>query len=814
MQQRRIKYYFSFGKDKGKLFEENSRIIERNNVELYEEFEYNDYNLNSTIGDVKDYFLTTFGLKYPLCRCELTAYYKLNNEYCLLTTSDDIGLNSLRFDRLYLLKAKPQCNCEFKDYRNFMSISTINLIKKLKITDLEMKNSEIDRKELKLEVENLREINRKYEELKKEHNILKNENEKLRKIEEITNNKFKKSKDFYDIIIDINSIKNVNKEGWKIEFNKKGVDKYNDFKNTELITIGVLGNNNKGKSFLLSKISKIKLLTGTSIQTKGLSVKYPELQGYAGRQIILLDSAGLETPVLRKNNSGKNIINEIVKKDDEKKGAENNKEHNTLEKSEEFKQNEEFKDNTRDKIMTELFLQNCIINASNILLIVVGILTYSEQLLINKIKIEAKKQNKERLIIIHNLQEFRTKEQVKDYIDNTLLKCSTFNLTGRTWISTDKKEEEKEENIEDKGEEHKNEVNQEYIDNNENNINNEKEDSQNEVNLSIKKDENINNLNKSEEIDFNNIKNEIEKNDNNEQQDEIPLNLNQNSIIHINPQENNELLNNNKNNEIKSNDIEEVNKNINIKKSKEKLLNEVHYTEIVKYGEEKKLEIFHLIMANEDSEAGDFYNEYAYKFIENIYNIIIEPKKFDVFEHVKDNFKKLSKSFLIDNIDNNKFNEDIINDKVMKLNFDKNKELSLKKCYTDELGFSLFKTGKFEPKYNYFKSDNNTLEIRLEIPGNCSCKINHKVEKDETIITIKGNKKKDSQPKEPNYNLINTREFTDFELNIPLKVEDFKIKEEKPKEGYPKFINGICLIQYELVTEGVEIGGISDSKDL
>ena len=161
-----------------------------------------------------------------------------------------------------------------------------------------------------------------------------------------------------------------------------------------MITIGVLGNNNKGKSFLLSKISKIKLLTGTSIQTKGLSVKYPELQGYAGRQIILLDSAGLETPVLRKNNSVKSIINEIVKKDDEKKGAENNKEHNTLEKSEEFKQNEEFKDNTRDKIMTELFLQNCIINASNILLIVVGILTYSEQLLINKIKIEAKKQNK------------------------------------------------------------------------------------------------------------------------------------------------------------------------------------------------------------------------------------------------------------------------------------------------------------------------------------------------------------------------------------------------------------------------------------
>ena len=40
----------------------------------------------------------------------------------------------------------------------------------------------------------------------------------------------------------------------------------------------------------------------------------------------------------------------------------------------------------------------------------------------------------------------------------------------------------------------------------------------------------------------------------------------------------------------------------------ESKLNDVHFTEIINYGDKKKLEIFHLILANEDSEAGKVYN--------------------------------------------------------------------------------------------------------------------------------------------------------------------------------------------------------------
>jgi len=107
--------------------------------------------------------------------------------------------------------------------------------------------------------------------------------------------------------------------------------------------------------------------------------------------------------------------------------------------------------------MTELFLQNFIIEASNILLVVVGHLTYSEQLLINKIKVESKRRNKNMIFIIHNLQLFRKKSQVEGYIKNTLLKCSTFNLKKELGYPLEKMKKNKNEIIEENINIHNNE---------------------------------------------------------------------------------------------------------------------------------------------------------------------------------------------------------------------------------------------------------------------------------------------------------------------------------------------------------------------
>ena len=70
--------------------------------------------------------------------------------------------------------------------------------------------------------------------------------------------------DFYDVIIDIKSIKEINK-GWEIKMNERGKKNYELYKEKEILKIGVLGNANKGKSYLLSRISKIDLPSGTSL---------------------------------------------------------------------------------------------------------------------------------------------------------------------------------------------------------------------------------------------------------------------------------------------------------------------------------------------------------------------------------------------------------------------------------------------------------------------------------------------------------------------------------------------------------------------
>ena len=238
--------------------------------------------------------------------------------------------------------------------------------------------------------------------------------------------------DFYDIIVDINSIQGVT-NGWEILMNERGkeMEKKIDKPNQGAIKIGVIGNGNKGKSFLLSKISDIDLPIGDSIKTKGLSIKFPVNEIYKNRNIILLDSAGQETPVLNsKNNKDISCLNQP----------------NTYKSKEDYKKEillkqEILTDKSRDKLLTEFFLQNYIVKYSDLLITVVGQLTFSEQKLINKIKkafINFKKDGQ--LIVMHNLQSFVTKKQVENYIKETLKNSGTFDLEEQSIISKEEKD--------------------------------------------------------------------------------------------------------------------------------------------------------------------------------------------------------------------------------------------------------------------------------------------------------------------------------------------------------------------------------------
>ena len=218
---------------------------------------------------------------------------------------------------------------------------------------------------------------------------------------------------FYDVIVSIASIKDII-NGWLIKLSNRFKSNQKSLIGDKVLKIGIIGNSNKGKSFLLSKLSKIELPSGTSIKTEGLSIKYPDLKEFINRKIVLLDSAGLETPVLETNNDEKNNM-------------------------------ELFKEKSREKIITESFLQNYIFYNSDILIIVVGILTYSEQKLLNIIKMKLKRENlikkinNSYLYVIHNLITYTTVEQVKSYIKDILLKSSTFQLEEQIIVNTETK---------------------------------------------------------------------------------------------------------------------------------------------------------------------------------------------------------------------------------------------------------------------------------------------------------------------------------------------------------------------------------------
>ena len=461
-----------------------------------------------TIKDLK-YYIIKYYEKRKFCPCILLISEPFEDSY-FCSDINDFPEKTIQEcfsdENIYIvINYNNKCECGFSDLNSLWKIEIFEIYNK-KINNLK-KLLETEKFHLNTKIKELEELNKdiltNYD---KQINInsenCSTPNSNISKINSYDSNKnlifFNenifdvKFENFYDVIIDIKSIKDIN-VGWEIKMTKKGEDRFNEYKNKKALIIGVIGNSNRGKSFLLSKISKIRLPNGTSIRTEGLSIKYPDLEKYVNRKLILLDSAGLETSLIldKKNMTSNQDINEIIK------------------------------EKARDKVMTELFLQNFIINNSNIIIVVVGILTYSEQKLLNRIREEVAKTKKD-LFIIHNLMTFSYIKQVEEYIDKFLLKDATFDLVKRTSINT------------------------------------------------------------------------------------------------------------------------KINSN-----------NNVPYF----YEKYNSIKIFHLIFANEGSEAGNYYNEFSLNFFENSYQTIIDIQNFDCIQKLKDKFIELSK-VLIEKEKDSYFNQD------------------------------------------------------------------------------------------------------------------------------------------------------------
>ena len=173
-----------------------------------------------------------------------------------------------------------------------------------------------------------------------------------------------------------------------------------------------------------------------------------------------------------------------------------------------------------------------------------------------------------------------------------------------------------------------------------------------------------------------------------------------------------------------------------------------------KYFYKKEIEpkIYHLIFANEGSKAGEYYNNFTLDFIENQYANVINLTNFDVIETVKEKFLELSKD-IFEKLENPLSKSDFQTSDNGAIKLKNIKNIKLKKCLIDELGFSSLKTSGFEPTYNYYKKDDKLI-IRVEAPGNSSLKSKVMHEGEFTFIRLFGNKRKDKEPEKPEDNLF------------------------------------------------------------
>jgi hypothetical protein len=211
---------------------------------------------------------------------------------------------------------------------------------------------------------------------------------------------------------------------------------------------------------------------------------------------------------------------------------------------------------------------------------------------------------------------------------------------------------------------------------------------------------------------------------------------------------------------------------------------------------ETESDIFHLIYANENSEAGNYYNKHTLNFIENSYQSITDYTNYDVIKTIEDRFIEVSKEIIEKSDGDDKITRDSFDRRcgpnLIKLKSDK--EIKLKKCLIDEVGFSNLKPNGFEPKYNVFKKDEKII-IRVETPGNCTLTAERLSIGEYYIIRLIGKKEKDLVPEKLEDNIYNKREFGNFVLDIPFSARVYHISQKQPVFYKEK---GVHYIEYEL----------------
>ena len=198
----------------------------------------------------------------------------------------------------------------------------------------------------------------------------------------------------YDIVIDIDSLK-AQKFGWLITENlTKKIQA-----NKEFCIIGLVGRENIGKTYILNKICEFNLPSGSNVNTKGLSLKYAE-----NRNLICLDSAGIQTPVYYYD---KNLMERFNVTKEQLKDSDS---------SEDIR-----REMINDRTITDIFIQDFIMEVCEVILIVTGQLSQNDQKFIERIA--GRYKSKKKIIIVHNFSNLYSVKDVERKIEKDIIKA-------------------------------------------------------------------------------------------------------------------------------------------------------------------------------------------------------------------------------------------------------------------------------------------------------------------------------------------------------------------------------------------------------
>ena len=186
--------------------------------------------------------------------------------------------------------------------------------------------------------------------------------------------------------------------------------------------IGVLGNKFAGKSFVLSALFGFPKSEYSFYTNNQITIKIKERKNKIN--YILFDSIGLDKVILNEKNSDDEIdsSNEgeefnIKKENDNNNIMINNDIKEKKEKLNDFIDIKNFEELEMNKKLTEKFITTFMVDYIDMLLVVIGILKYPDQLLLKNIMEECLKYKKDTLYVMHNIGYMEEKNR-KKYIKN------------------------------------------------------------------------------------------------------------------------------------------------------------------------------------------------------------------------------------------------------------------------------------------------------------------------------------------------------------------------------------------------------------